>query len=302
MGLKDWLLLLLLSMLWGSSFYFVEIALRDLPPLLIVAGRLAIAALTLNLILYLRGERLPRSPRVWLRLFQLSCVNNLVPFNLIVWGQQYIEGSLAAILNATTPLFTVVLAHWLTADEKLTYSRLSGVTIGFGGVIVLVGPTVLSGLGWDDLGQFAILGAALSYGLAGIYGRRLSPMSPTVVAAGSITVSALVMLIIALASAPGVIQFSPATGMALLSLGVFSTASAYLIYFSLLTRAGATYANLVAFLIPLSASLLGIALLDERLPWSALVGMAVIFVGLAVMDGRLPPQGWQLMPWQKPPP
>lgn len=291
MRLIDWLLLLL-SLLWGSSFYFVEIALRDLPPLLIVSGRLAIAALTLNLILYLRGERLPRSPRVWLRLFLLSCINNLIPFNLIVWGQQYIEGSLAAILNATTPLFTVVLAHWLTADEKLIPSRLSGVTIGFGGVVVLVGPTGLSDLDWGDLGQLAILGAALSYGLAGIYGRRLSPISPTVIAAGSITASALVMLPIALAvvraSAPAAIRFSPATGMALLSLGVFSTASAYLIYFSLLARAGATYANLVAFLIPLSASLLGIVLLGERLPWSALAGMAVIFVGLAVMDGRLP--------------
>ncbi|MBP5090799.1 DMT family transporter, partial [Pseudomonas chlororaphis] len=166
MGVVEWGQLIALSILWGGSFFFVGIAVKELPPLTIVMCRVCLAALALLALIRILGLSLPGDRRIWLAFFAMGLLNNLIPFCLIVWGQTHIASSLAAILNATTPLFAVLVAHLLTADEKLTGNKLAGVIVGFIGVALMIGMDALAGLG-DNLGaQLAVLGAALSYAFA----------------------------------------------------------------------------------------------------------------------------------------
>ncbi|MFM7425399.1 MAG: DMT family transporter [Elainella sp.] len=285
---REWALLLLLSLLWGGSFFFNKLALRDLQPLTVVWARTSLAALALLGLVYLRGENLPTSGRQWQAFGIMGLLNNLLPFSLIVWGQRQIDSSLAAILNATTPLFTVVLAHWLTQDERLTRRRLAGVSLGFGGVVVLMGGS-LTDLGLQTrLGEAAVLAAALSYACAGLYGRRFRGISPTVAAAGMLTCTAVLLLpLVLLIERPWQIHPNTTTLAALLGLGLLSTALAYQIYFQILAAAGPTNLLLVTFLIPISATLLGTLFLQEQLDGRAAVGMALILTGLLAIDGRL---------------
>ena len=287
MGAGEWTLLVVLSVLWGGSFFFVEVALDALTPLAIVLGRVGIAAVALLVLVYLQGERMPGAPAVWGAFFVMGALNNVVPFGLIVWGQQHIESGLASILNATTPLFTVVLAHFLAAGERMTANRLIGVLAGIGGVALLIGPEALRGLGLYGIGQVAVLGAALAYACAGIYGRRLKHLPTTVAAAGMLTASTVMALPLALAlEGPPQLPASATVWGAMLGLALLSTALAYLIYFRLLAAAGPTNLLLVTFLIPVSALALGVAVLGEAVSWNAVAGMALIFLGLAAVDGR----------------
>jgi drug/metabolite transporter (DMT)-like permease len=178
MGPLEWALLIALSVLWGGTFFFAEVALDEIRPLALVFARVGIAAGALLFAVYASGQRMPRSVALWGAFFVMGALNNLIPFSLIFWGQTRITGGLAAILNATTPLFTVVLAHCLTSDEKLTPNRLGGVLLGVAGAIVLIGPAVLRELGLQLLAQIAVLGAALSYALAGIFARRFRTSRP----------------------------------------------------------------------------------------------------------------------------
>ena len=288
MGGTEWLLLIALSVLWGGSFFFTEVALTALPPFTVVLGRVGFAACALLLLVPLSGHRLPRTLRPWGVFLVLGGLNNLIPFSLIAWGQTEIASGLASILNATTPLFTVVLAHLLTRDERLTPARLAGVLAGLAGVVLMIGPAALTGLGSAVLAQGACLGAALSYALAGIFGRRLRVTPPLVTAAGQVTMSTLLVLPLALAvDRPWTLPLpGPATWSALIGLALLSTALAYVIYFRILARAGATNLLLVTFLIPVSALGLGIGLLGEQLAPGHLGGMALIALGLAAIDGR----------------
>tara|TARA_R100000306_G_scaffold54193_2_gene51227 strand:- start:8005 stop:8889 length:885 start_codon:yes stop_codon:yes gene_type:complete len=279
MGLVEWSLLIALSVLWGGSFFFVEVAIDAFGPLTIVAFRVGLAAIVLNLIVIATGARIGLDRRLWLAFLGMGCLNNIVPFTLIVWGQTHIASGLAAILNASTPFFTVVAAHFLTSDEKMTGARLVGVVFGLAGVVYIVGPGTLQGLGANTLAQFAVLGAAMSYAFAGIYGRRFRSLgsSPLVTAAGQVTASALVLLPFALIieqpwtlPAPGVEVWGAVVGLALLS-----TALAYVLYFRILATAGATNLLLVTFLIPISATLLGTTILDEPLTSRHLFGICV---------------------------
>ena len=170
MGSKDWAMLLSLSFLWGGSFFFVGVAVTELPPLTIVTLRVGIAAMILWLTLSLSQHQAPRTAKLWRDLFVMALLNNVIPFSLIVWGQTHIASGLASILNATIPLFTVVIAGWLLPDEQMTARKVSGVAIGFFGVIVLMGPSSLEQMGTDTLAQLAILGAAISYGFATSFG------------------------------------------------------------------------------------------------------------------------------------
>lgn len=288
MGAAEWLLLVCLSILWGGSFFFVEVALESFGPLTVVLGRVGLAAMALWAIIALKGLAVPRSPAVWLALLCMGAINNMIPFSLIVWAQTEITGSLASILNATIPLFTVLVAHAFTRDEKLSAGKISGVATGFIGVVVIIGPDALSGIGANTLAQIAVLCAAISYSFAGVFGRRFSGLSPLVVAAGQVTCSTVLMAPLALAlerpwagAEPG----STAVG-ALVGLAVFSTALAYVLYFRILATAGATNLLLVAFLIPVSAMLLGIPILGETLDAEDFIGMLLIAAGLAAMDGR----------------
>ncbi len=285
---RDWLLLVTLSVLWGGSFFFSEVALAELGPFTVVLGRVGFAALALLAFVYLTGRRLPAAPGLWGAFLVMGALNNVIPFSLIVWGQVTIDSGLASILNATTPLFTVVLAHILTCDERMTRGRALGVVLGLGGVAVLVGPGVLGALGAQGLAQLAVLVAAFSYACAGIYGRRFKALPPAVAAAGMVTASAVMTLPIALVverpweMSPGALTWGAVLGLALLS-----TALAYVIYFRILAAAGATNLLLVTFLIPVSALTLGIVVLGERPDTAAFAGMALIFAGLAAVDGRL---------------
>ncbi len=298
MGPREWALLIILSILWGGSFFFAEVALEALPPLSVVFARVAIGALALLVLVHAAGLRLPRELRLWRAFFVMGALNNLIPFSLIVWGQTAITGGLAAILNATTPLFTVVLAHMLTRDERLTLAKLAGVVIGCLGVAVMIGPEVLGGLGIGGLGiavlaQLAVLAAALSYAFAGIYGRRFRDTPPLVTATGQVTASTILLCPLALMvdqpwtlAVPGPAVTWAVLG-ALLGLGLLSTAAAYVIYFRILASAGATNLLLVTFLIPVSAILLGVMVLSEQLTAAQLAGMGLIAIGLAAIDGRV---------------
>ena len=292
MGRLDWCLLLALSLLWGGSFLFVGIAVKDLPPFTIVLLRVAIAALALNLTLRLIGIALPRDGSSWRAFLGMGLLNNAIPFSLIAWGQTHITSGLAAILNATTPLFTVLVAHCLTADDRLTRSRVLGLLIGFAGIVVLIGPEALRGLGGDVLAQCAVLGAAGSYACAGVFGRRFKRMGipPLATAAGQVTASSLLLLPLALlVDRPWTLPLpgAPVWG-ALLGLALLSTALAYVLYFRILAAAGAVNLLLVTFLIPPSAIMLGAIVLQETLQATDLLGMALIGGGLAAIDGRLP--------------
>jgi drug/metabolite transporter (DMT)-like permease len=285
---QDWLLLIALSILWGGSFFFSEVALAELGPLTVVLGRVGFAALALIGLVYLTGHRLPSGWGLWRAFLVMGVLNNAIPFSLIVWGQVTIDSSLAAILNATTPLFAVLLAHALTRDERLTRGRAAGVLLGLAGVAVLVGPQILGELGAAGLAQLAVLGAAFSYACAGIYGRRFKGLPPVVAAAGMVTCSAVLTLPLALVvERPWEMDPGALTWAALLGLALLSTALAYVIYFRILAAAGATNLLLVTFLIPVSALALGVTILGERPEPSAFAGLALIFAGLAAVDGRL---------------
>ena len=288
MGPREWVLLVTLSVLWGGSFFFAEVALVDLAPLTVVVGRVAIAALALTIGIYVTGGRLPGGRGLWGAFLVMGALNNAIPFSLIVWGQVHIDSGLAAILNATTPLFTVLLAHVLTADERLTPARLAGVLIGLAGVAVLIGPDALQGLGAQALAQLAVVAAAVSYACAGIFGRRFKTVTSAQASAGMLIGATVWMLPLALlvdqpwTLAPGPVSLAAVAAMALLC-----TALAYLFYFKILAAAGATNLLLVTFLIPVSALLLGVFILGEDPAWTAYAGMALIFAGLAAIDGRL---------------
>ncbi len=192
----EWGLLLALAVVWGGSFFFNAVAVRELPVFTVVVSRVALAALILLTILRLRGERMPRDRAVWLAFFGMGLLNNAIPFSLIVWGQQQIASGLAAILNASTPLFTVVFAHVLTSDERMTRGKFAGVLIGFAGVVVMIGSDALRDLGVHVAAQFVCLAGAVSYATAGIYGRRFRTMgiTPLGTATGQVIASSLILL------------------------------------------------------------------------------------------------------------
>lgn len=291
MGSLEWFLLIILSVLWGGSFFFGKVAVAELSPFTLVLGRVGIGAIALNLIVIATGHRMPSSPRIWGSFLIMGALNNLIPFSLIFWGQTQIASGLASILNATTPLWTVLLAHFLTLDERLTTNRLSGVLLGLAGVVIMIGSDALRGPGLNVLAQIAVLGAAVSYAFAAIWGKRFNGISPYVTAAGQVTSTTVMMIPIALlVDRPWELPVPSARTLgALLALGLLSTAVAFVIYFRLLETTGATNVLLVALLVPVSALLLGTVVLGESLDLRHWIGMGLIGSGLAAIDGRLLP-------------
>ncbi len=293
MGSLEWGILVLLSVVWGGSFFFAAVALREVGPLTVTISRVLIAAILLHAFILLSGLRMPADARTWAAFFGMGLLNNAIPFSLIFWGQTHIASGLASILNATTPLFTVVVAHFLTGNEKLTAGRGLGVLIGFAGVVVMIGADLLQGLGNNLLAQLAVLGAAVAYAFATIYGRRFRQLPPICTAAGQVTASTVMMLPVALLlerpwtlAMPGWQTFA-----ALAGLGAICTAFAYGLYFRILRTAGSINISLVTFLVPVSALLLGMLILGERLEPKHFLGMALIGIGLAAIDGR----PWRLL-------
>jgi drug/metabolite transporter (DMT)-like permease len=291
MGAAEWAMLLALSVLWGGSFFFAKVAVGELPPLTVVLGRVGLAAMALLAIVRAAGQRMPRDPDFWAAYFAMGALNNLIPFSLIFWGQTRIASGLAAILNATRPLWTVLLAHLLTRDEELAPNRLAGVLAGLAGVAVMIGPEALAGFGLDLLAQTAVVLAAVSYAFAGIFGRRFraAGVSPLVTAAGQVAATTVMALpVVLLVDQPWTLPVpSAATCASVVALALLCTALANVLYFRVLATAGAINIALVTFLVPVSAILLGSFVLGERLEPRDFAGMALIGLGLAAIDGRV---------------
>ena len=290
---RDWAGLVLLSVLWGGSFFFVGVAVREWPPLTIVLARVLVAALALWAAV--AALRLPvrRDGAALRAALGMGVLNNLVPFGLIVWAQGAggLPSGIASILNATTPLWAVLVAHAAGA-ERLTAPRIAGAALGFAGVAAMIGADVGAGLAGYGIAAGAVLLATLSYACAGVWGRRFAALGvpPLVAAAGQTTASSLLLLPLAALLEPlGALPApSPAMLAALAGLGLLSTALAYLLYFRLLASAGPVNLLLVTLLIPVSAVLLGAAVLGEDLAPRHALGMAAVAGGLALIDGRLP--------------
>lgn len=290
MGTVEWSLLVFLSILWGSTYFFVAVAVDVYAPLVVVLARVGIAALALNLLLLVMRIPLTRSASLWGAFFIMGVLNNLIPFSLMAWGQTHIGGSLAAILNASTPLFAVVVAHLFTDDEKLTVGRVAGLVIGFGGVVMMVGTSALQELGSETIAQLAVVGGAFSFALAGVFGRRFQRLGvdPLMTATGQLTASTVVLLPLTLLFVRPWFIAEPTIGSiaSLVGLALLATAVAYIVYFRLLASAGAVNMLLVTLLLPVTAILLGVTFLGEVLAPRHIGGMGLIALGLAAMDGR----------------
>ncbi|MDD9909148.1 MAG: DMT family transporter [Ahrensia sp.] len=288
MEAQDWALLVVLSLIWGASFLFARIAVLEVPPLMLVFWRVALAALALNLFVALSSRLRFGDRRLWLNFAGMGLLNNIIPFSLIFYGQQEIGAGLAAIVNAMTPIWTALIAHASTQDERLSGNKLIGIVLGFTGVAVLIGSAALQGLAASALAQLAVLGATLSYGVASVFGRRFKSVPPLQTARGQLTASTILMLPIPMIA--GASAFALPSAQAIWSvvlLAIVCTALAYLLFFRILSRAGALNISLVTFLVPLSAIALGIVVLGETLHLRHLMGLAIILAGLVAIDGRL---------------
>jgi len=301
MGGAEWGYLLALSAAWGGVFMFNRLALADFPPLTAVMLRLAIAAPLLLALVHAQGARMPRSPRLWAEFFVMGLLNNALPFTLFVWAQQSISSGLASIINALTPVATALVCHVMTADEKLTRAKLAGVLLGFMGVSALIGPGAFAGLGHDVIAELVALLAPISYAFAGLWGRRFRALPVAVPAAGMVTCSAITMVPLALLrDHPWTIAPSAIVWGAVIAQAVIATALAYWLYFRILKTAGATNLLLVTVLMPPMALILGAIVLGERFSESAFLGLGLIFLGLAAIDGRV--LRWFRRPSERPAP
>ena len=291
MNRSDWAILLILAVIWGGAFMFIGVAVKHVHPLTYVWLRLTIAAAGMWVALKISGGRLGLPREVWGSILLLALLNNALPFTLFGWGQTHIASGLASILNATTPIWGVIVAHVFTHDERLTPRKIAGILLGFGGVATMIGPALLANIGTDGLAQLACITASLSYALAAVWARRfkrqgLSPMSVTT---GQLTAGALMMLPLAfIVDQPWTQPMPPLTAWgAIVALALLCTAFGYVLYFRLIDRAGATNALLVTLLVPPVAILLGGMFLGETLAPQDFIGLALIAVGLAAIDGRL---------------
>jgi drug/metabolite transporter (DMT)-like permease len=291
MNAQEWGMLLALSLLWGGSFFFNAVAIQQLPTFTVVVCRVALAAAVLICVLPFLHVKMPHNPQVWFAFLGMGILNNVVPFTLIVWGQTHIASGVASILNATTPLFGVLFAHFLTSDEPMTRGRVIGVLAGLLGVTIMIGGDAFRSLGVNIAAQLACLGAAISYAFAGIFGRRFRAMNvaPVATATGQVIASSAILVpAMLLVDHPWTLPIpGVATLGALVGVATLSTALAYILYFRLLATAGATNLLLVTLLIPVSAIVLGLLFLNEKPLPKHFFGMAMIALGLAAIDGRI---------------
>ena len=286
---RDWSLLSLLSVLWGGSFFFNGVVLTELPPFTVVFLRVALAAIMLLPLLWLYRIRFPAGLSGWRPFIAIGLLNNVLPFSLIVVGQTYIPGGLASILNATTPLFTVVVMA-VAGEEKLHARRIAGVVVGLIGVVILQGDGVGLDSGLGDLGILLCLAAAFSYGLSALLARRLLSNSPPLgTATFQMLASAGMMTVVAgLVERPWQLPMpGVATWLAVIGLAALSTALAYIVFFQILRRSGATNVMLVTLLIPVTAIVLGYLLLGEKISLREIAGALVIGSALLLIDGRV---------------
>ena len=288
--IKHWVLLLALTAMWGSAFMFIKLGVATVPPATLVAGRLTIGAALLYAVMRARGLALPPLGRRWLPFILLAIVGNSVPFYLISWGQQFIDSALAGILIAVMPLATLLLAHFFVAGERLTFNRALGFAVGFAGIVVLMGPVALAGLGPSPIkatAQAAVLAGALFYAANSVMARRLVVADFLVASTAVLLVAGVMMVPFALVlDHQWVLAPSMGSAAAIVWLGVGPTALATILYFRLIASAGPTFMSIVNYLSPLVALLAGVLLLGEKPGVTAVGGLGLILLGIALSRRR----------------
>ncbi len=279
-----------MSLVWGSAFLLVKVTVEEVPPLTLTAGRLALSAVLLHVLMRASGLRWGRQRSLWATLAFMGLVNNVLPFTLIAWGQQHISSSLAAILNATTPLFTVIIAY-LAATERLDLERGLGVAIGFGGAVVLVGPDLGHLTASSTLGQLAVVVGSLGFAVATVVAReRLQGVEPLVAASGQLAMAAVFIGPVALlVDRPFDVTVSPKAAAAWVGLAALPSGLAYVLFLWLIQRITAVQVSLVSYLIPVTATFLGWLVLDERLGLNVIAGLLLIILGLLAVNGAMGP-------------
>ncbi|GAB4445370.1 MAG: DMT family transporter [Anaerolineae bacterium] len=293
---RNFLWLLFLAALWGPSFLFIKVAVAEIPPLTLMLGRVGIAGVFLYLILRAQGRKLLPFGPIWWHLAVVALVQNAIPFVLFGWGEQYIDSGLAAILNGTTPLFTLVLAHLFTTDDRLTPTKGVGTMIGFGGLLVLIGPSLLAGVRATTWGLLAVTLASVCYGVAIIYTRRhVRGLPPLVGPTTQLLLAALFLLPLSLlVEQPFTLPMPSWAALgSLIALSVFGTALAFVIYYLLIERVSATYVSMVTYLVPVFGVILGVVVLGETLSWNAYLGCALILLGVMIVNGVFRAVSWQ---------
>lgn len=289
MSPRNWALLVLLSLLWGATFIAARVAVVEVHPLLLVFYRVALAASAVAAWAWMRGISLKPAVAQARWFLLLGLVNNVIPFSLIFIGQTELGAGPASILNATTPFWAIIMASIFLRDERITLARIVGVILGIAGTAVMIGPVAANAIEGPLWPKLAILGSALSYGIAAILARRMSALGPLVATTGQLVASTCIMAPVALfvVAIDGLNPVSGVTVVSILMLGLVSTAFAYILYFSIAAQAGATNVSLVTLLVPVSAILLGVVLLGETISLHEIAGMGIIALGLIVIDGRL---------------
>lgn len=286
---RSWTLLIVLSVLWSISFVFMKVAEPEIPVLTLVLIRVGLAALVLHAVVLATRRAYPRDPAILIRYGWMGFFNNIVPGALIIRATAEIGAGAASILNATAPIFALILAHVMTTDEKITPAKLSGILLGLAGVVAMTGPQALAGISGESLAVLAMLVATFCYGLSALIGRGFGGIDPIVSATCQLTAASLMLLPFALAiDRPWTVPMPSATALsAAIAFALFSTALAYVLFFQLIARAGATNTILVTLLIPVSGVFLAWLLLGEMMDWGEAAGMVLIGLGLAVIDGRI---------------
>ena len=289
MSLFNWAQLLLLGAIWGGSFFFARIAVAEMHPLTLVLFRVVIAAAALHVYLLARGPSFRLALPMAGSFFLLALINNVIPFSLIFAGQTALGAGLAAVLNSTTPFWTILIANAVTSDEKFSLNKVAGILLGIAGTAIMVGPGIVASLGGPVWAKFAMIGASLSYAVALVFARRFKAVPPVIVATGQLTASTIIMVPVVLfwSGTSGLFAASAPVWAAVFALALLSTAFAYILYFSIIGSAGATNASLVTLIVPVSAILLGFLFLREHLEYFEVFGMALIGFGLVTIDGRL---------------
>lgn len=288
MKLKNFLWILLLAAIWGPSFLFIKVAVQEIPPVTLVAARVALASFTLFLIVRAQGRRLPPWGRVWRHFAFMGLFAHALPFVLFSWGEMHVDSALASILNGTTPLFTVILAHFLVADDRMTPLKLAGTLLGLAGLVALVVPSLLAGIQAETWGLLGMAVAAVCYAITIIYSRQhLRGLPPLVAPTAQLMMAAIFLLPVSLVlDKPFTLALPgwPALG-GLLGLSLWGTAVAFAVYYHILEKMNATDLAMVTYLIPIFGIALGVIVLGETLSWNVYLGCALILLGVMTVNG-----------------
>jgi drug/metabolite transporter (DMT)-like permease len=286
---RELALLVLLATLWGGSYTFIKLGVATISPITLIAARTAIAGALLVIIMHWRGIRLPRDAATWRRFLFQACLNSVIPWTLIAWGERFLDAGLATILNSTSPIFTFLLTAAITRHEALNGRKLFGTLAGIVGICLIVGVQALSGLGEQFAAQLATVLATICYAGAAIFSRGFKGLDPMAPAAGSLLAGAAILVPASLiVDRPWTLTPSASSVLALVGLAVFSTAAAFVIYFRLIQTLGSVGTTAQAYLrVPIGVAF-GVAFLGESLTSTAWIGLACVVAGVAAMT--IPPR------------